>query len=218
MMQKFTINENGRDFVVGDIHGMFDKLTERLHAIKFDPTSDRLFAVGDLVDHGPMSSMALPFIAQPWFHSVRGNHEQMAIEAFESGDPAHHIVNGGAWFALTPRVDQEKFVEAFASLPILIQVETKSGSVGIVHAEYPMGTWTDRRGHSYTPQFTKIFRDNCIWSRDRYTDHDESIVAGIDRIYVGHTPIRDTGIKVLGNHHYIDTGAVFGGPLTIIEL
>ncbi len=48
-------NNIGNDYVCGDVHGCYDKLQEALDEIGFDPTKDRLFIVGDLVDRGPQS-------------------------------------------------------------------------------------------------------------------------------------------------------------------
>ena len=39
---------------------------------------------------------------------------------------------------------------------------------------------------------------------------------GIDYVFLGHTVVEQ--IAVLGNVHYIDTGAVFGGKLSLINL
>ncbi len=49
-MPRFSRNEIGRDFAVGDIHGCFEHLSRSLKAIDFDEGVDRLFSVGDLVD------------------------------------------------------------------------------------------------------------------------------------------------------------------------
>ena len=54
-MPRFAQNTVGRDFAVGDIHGCFTELQRGLEAIGFDPSTDRLFSVGDLVDRGPES-------------------------------------------------------------------------------------------------------------------------------------------------------------------
>ena len=52
----FVLNESGRDFVVGDVHGCFRTLEHALGALTFDPNLDRLFGVGDLVNRGPHSA------------------------------------------------------------------------------------------------------------------------------------------------------------------
>jgi len=54
----FGENREGRDFVVGDIHGMFGHLRMLLKQVSFDAEVDRLFSVGDLVDRCPGFSPA----------------------------------------------------------------------------------------------------------------------------------------------------------------
>ena len=77
-MPRFAQNTVGRDFAVGDIHGCFTELQRGLEAIGFDPSTDRLFSVGDLVDRGPESHLALQWLHKPWFHAICGNHDFMA--------------------------------------------------------------------------------------------------------------------------------------------
>lgn len=72
-------NELGRDFVVGDIHGEFSMLEDALQIIGFDPIKDRLLCCGDMIDRGAESHRAFEFLEQPWFFSVKGNHEDAAV-------------------------------------------------------------------------------------------------------------------------------------------
>lgn len=75
MIHRYTLNERGKDYAVGDVHGHFTKLQQQLDAIGFNQDVDRLFSVGDLVDRGPECDRVLDWLAKPWFHPVRGNHE-----------------------------------------------------------------------------------------------------------------------------------------------
>lgn len=79
-IQQVEANQNGRDFVCGDIHGMFDLVTQFLSHVDFDPLKDRLFACGDLVDRGLKNEDCLRLLDEPWFFSVLGNHEQLMLE------------------------------------------------------------------------------------------------------------------------------------------
>ena len=79
-LMRFPQNTQGRDFAVGDIHGCFNRLQGVLDEMGFDPAKDRLFSVGDLVDRGPDCDQVLDWITRPWFHAVRGNHEDMAMQ------------------------------------------------------------------------------------------------------------------------------------------
>src|SRR3990167_4053677 len=75
LVHRYPPNDKGRDFAVGDIHGHFTLLQEALDRVEFDPEIDRLFSVGDLVDRGPECRQVLNWLAKPWFHPVRGNHD-----------------------------------------------------------------------------------------------------------------------------------------------
>jgi serine/threonine protein phosphatase 1 len=127
----FPINHCGRDFVVSDIHGCFDKLEEKLTEIQFNPKTDRLFCAGDMVDRGSYSEKCLDWLSKPWFHSVRGNHEQMIINAYRGSerDLALSIQNGGEWFNCLFKQDKLEYVEAFELLPYAISIDTKYGKI-----------------------------------------------------------------------------------------
>jgi serine/threonine protein phosphatase 1 len=112
-----------------------------LDGIGFNPEVDRLFSVGDLVDRGPDSELALEWIAKPWFHAVQGNHEDMAIRYVTPGnrDAYHYAANGGAWLIGKTMPEQQEYAIELAALPYAIEVETADGLVGIVHADVSGG-------------------------------------------------------------------------------
>ena len=204
LLQQYSRNLHGIDYVVGDVHGNFSKLSRALDAIKFDLTVDRLFSVGDLVDRGPESDHALDWLKQSWFHAVRGNHEQMAIEFARGQLPINHYTsNGGAWNVANPQHVRAELADAFDALPIAIEVETGNGLVGIVHAECPLHRWQDMHDALTGPN-GEAFRDAMLWSRDRVTHENRDTVEGVRAIVVGHTPL--VRYSSLGNTIYIDTG------------
>ena len=103
MLRHYSRNVTGKDYAVGDIHANFSKLQAALDTICFNPITDRLFSVGDLVDRGPESDEVLDWLAKPWFIPVRGNHEQMAIDFARGGLDAHlYNANGGGWNISNP--------------------------------------------------------------------------------------------------------------------
>lgn len=215
-MDHYPLNVAGRDFVVGDIHGCFTKLQVALKSVEFNDGVDRLFSVGDLVDRGTESALSLEWLNKPWFHAVRGNHEQMAIDAANGlYDPECYIANGGAWFLGMTQQERMAYADAFSVLPIALDIETIAGLIGIVHAECPVSDWGDmaaRLGDCHAG----LFAQSCVWSRDRATNEDTSIITGVKSIIVGHTPMQQP--TQLGNVIYIDTGAVFGCDLTVIQI
>ncbi|VVO21437.1 metallophosphoesterase [Pseudomonas fluorescens] len=221
-VQRFNINSAGRDFAVGDIHGHFTRLQEALDTVDFNPLVDRLFSVGDLVDRGPESlDVDAWLLRKTWFHAVRGNHEQMTIDSYQAGrvsdQCAMHFINGGAWFYGLSRVEQACYANLFAELPLVIEVETAGGPVGIVHADVPRGSWSDLiealAGDDTEAEHVAAM---CLWSRRRITNEDHEGVSGIRAVIVGHTVVPRP--VVLGNVYYIDTGVCMGGHFTLLEL
>jgi len=81
-IRKLPANVQGKDYVVGDLHGCYSLLTRLLEAVQFDKSQDRLFSVGDLIDRGPDSLSCLQLLAEPWFYAVLGNHELMMLDYF----------------------------------------------------------------------------------------------------------------------------------------
>lgn len=222
LIKHFERNTAGRDFAVGDIHGHFTKLQRALDAAGFDPATDRMFSVGDLVDRGPESADVDVWLRKPWFHAVRGNHEQMAIDSYHSetrGDAgALHFANGGAWFYGLPTVEQGCYAELLADLPVAIEVETAAGLVGLVHADCPRRDWSSlvlalEGGDAEAEHVAAM----CQWSRRRIQAEDVSGVSGVRAVVVGHTPVRQPA--VLGNVYHIDTGGWFkDGHFTLLNL
>lgn len=137
-------NAEGRDFVVGDLHGSYDVLMRKMEKVNFDPAKDRVFSVGDLVNRGASSFRCLNLVKNPWFFAVKGNHEQVLLENFESfsaGDEATRAYLrkvGGEWLIEGPELYEEA-VALIDGLPIAIQVggTDSSESFGIVHACTP---------------------------------------------------------------------------------
>ena len=92
-------NTQGRDFFVGDIHGCFYLLSQALDYVGFDTTSDRLFSTGDLIDRGEFSEEVIHWLNQPYFYAIRGNHEQVLLDAVSGKcDEDYHRMMGGDWW------------------------------------------------------------------------------------------------------------------------
>lgn len=150
-VKTFGSNTEGRDFVIGDLHGAYPLFEGLLNHLNFDKSKDRMFSVGDLCDRGPESLKCLELLHEPWFHAVLANHEQMLLHAFEGGPLGRYwAYNGGAWGieALNtwksrriPTDDEHRvfdLLEPISELPYLITVNLTNGKkVHILHAELP---------------------------------------------------------------------------------
>lgn len=200
-------------WLMGDLHGCHDVLMAKLKGQKFNPYEDLLISVGDLIDRGPDSLKCLELLDKNWFYAIRGNHEQMAIDALEQHELALWAINGGEWFARSSVSDQEevkRWLLACRGLPLVMEVDALSGVHVIAHADYP--------DHHYEWQKTVDWH-RVLWDRQRLSDHlagRHSVIEGADHFWFGHTPLKHR--YDAGNQHYIDTGAVFGGDLTLVQL
>lgn len=221
LIKRFPINTAGRDFAVGDIHGHFTRLKRALDAVGFDPAVDRLFSVGDLVDRGPESEQAMEWLAMPWFHSVRGNHDDYVCR-YDTCDTENWLINGGAWFMGLSSVEQANYAQVFRELPIAIEVETQNGLVALVHADCPFPSWFQLQfalEGGLGGQQLKVVKNACLWSRSRLENCDTNVVEDIRAVVCGHTPVRHP--VVLGNVYHIDTAGWLhekGGYFTLLNL
>jgi len=202
----FELNEEGRDFFVGDIHGMYDEFIEELVRVDFHPDIDRVFSVGDLIDRGPKSPESLNLLTHTWFHAVRGNHEELML-----GSHGWHVhqMNGGSW---TNAFDSDDlyFLKRLIlkTMPFTMTVNTNRGKVGVVHAESAK-IW--KHNSLLTKELNTWARTLIKYPSKRYT------VEGVDLVVVGHTPT--TKVVRFTNHVYIDTGACFKeGYLTLLSV
>ncbi|MDI5984839.1 metallophosphoesterase [Halomonas sp. M4R5S39] len=203
-------NIRGRDFFVGDIHGQHRLLLEAMRRVGFDPATDRLFSVGDLIDRGTDSLACLSLAARPWFHAVRGNHEELALSALREGQDstawALWMINGGGWVARSGVGEVRKILnEALRHLPLAREVAIAGKRIGMIHAE-PPADWS---------RLADADPETLVWGRARIQRRDETPVAGVDAVVVGHTIVERP--LTLGNVHYIDTGAFCTGQLTLVD-
>lgn len=83
---------------IGDIHGCYNSMVALLD--KLEPYYSRQFIfVGDYIDRGPASKKVVDYLLE--FKKkidcvfLRGNHEQMLLDAFDGGEKSMWMMNGG---------------------------------------------------------------------------------------------------------------------------
>ena len=213
-------DENINVYVVGDIHGCYTQLMSKLKEIKFNFNTDLLICVGDLVDRGKENEKVFNLLREHWFISIKGNHEHFCQEGFLNDHVAYsHKApnNGGSWFYKLNEDIQEHIVNRFKSLPVLLEVHYQNKKFGFVHADVPNLDWEELK-KEVTKNYKyhgRLVTDLCMWTRD--TVYKDTVdVKNIHRVFLGHTVLEE--IKHVGNCTFLDTGVVFGGKLSIVNL
>ena len=198
-------------FAVGDIHGNLSRLEQLMEEIKpaFNPDSDTLVFLGDYIDRGPDSKGVVDFILRlrrkfPRVVCLKGNHEAMLLDWVIKGENSDlYLYNGGGATIKTYSQDGEfklppEHLAFFTSL--LLYYETEEYI--FVHAGMKAGIpLAEQDPH------------DLIWIREEFIlspqDFGKTVV-------FGHTPLQR--VYLTPNKIGIDTGAVYGGKLTCLEL
>ena len=206
-----------RTFVIGDIHGCAATL-RRLVEVSLRPLSiDRIYLLGDLIDRGPDSKGVLDFIFELRerglsVSSVRGNHEEMFLQACRDNNLGLWIANGGqaalsSFQADGPGDIPPVYREFLDSLPHYILFD----DFVIVHA-----------GLNF--DLPNPFDDTSamLWTRSHFVDRQR---IGGRRLICGHTLVPRSRLEASLNSSKImlDNGCALGrqpemGSLAALEL
>ena len=220
-----------RVFAAGDVHGEFGELEAELAAHDFDPEVDALVLVGDLTDRGPDSMAAFDWMARPWVHRVLGNHCVAPRLVLDQQVARHDFSQwGGDWWLALRGSEPHRLAALLEDAPVALTVLTPGGRrVGVVHADcgrdwdaHVAGLMSDRRGER------QWRTDLSLWSREtinrlmKAKENGEAVdpetvsVAGIDHVFHGHTPLGRP--FTFANRSFLDTGACFGGDMTVVDV
>jgi serine/threonine protein phosphatase 1 len=210
---RHLLNAQGRDFVVGDLHGCVDALRWLLREIGFDAARDRLFSVGDLIDRGSQSEEALELLDKPWFYSVMGNHEEALCLVAEGSMRRNWWCSiGGDWADTLTDEQLQGYARRLRTLPLVRVVGGGARRFNILHAEF-LGDDAELDAGA----FTERVHQQLLWGRElALGGAAPALQSGLSITYCGHTPMREMGR--IGSQIFIDTGAfALTGKLTITE-
>jgi serine/threonine protein phosphatase 1 len=225
--------EGLRLYAIGDVHGCDALLAEVHAAVGADlgerPVSDyRVIHIGDYEDRGPNSAGVIEELVEMMAGDerivcLRGNHEEILLDFLddpENGGEAF-LANGGratlrsygvadGTGVFFRRSAYRKLAEGLqAAMPAAhrrfleaLPLSVRFGDYLFVHAGIRPGVPLERQD-----------AEDLIWIRDEFLsdgrDHGFVVVHG-------HTPASRP--EVMPNRINIDTGAVYGGPLTCLVL
>jgi serine/threonine protein phosphatase 1 len=197
-------------FAIGDIHGCHQALLQILRQCRdyAQGRGHRLVFIGDYVDRGPDSRSVVETLRGLKQRSVpgtviclMGNHEEMMLDAIESGDPLHWFHNGGqetlaSYGTRDPLSVPSNDVAWIRSLSLSFDDGKRLFAHAGIDPDYPL----DQQP-----------REALLWIRGRFHDAERDF----GRLIVhGHTPTRDGEPEVRPNRINIDTACVYGGVLT----
>jgi len=195
-------------FAVGDIHGCLDKLSRLMAACEAHAggRAARYVFLGDYIDRGPQSRGVIELLmrrqaGQPGtIVCLRGNHEQMAIDAHasERAVPLWLANNGASTLRNYGGRISPEHLDWLAALPFCHD----DGLRFFVHA----GIDLDLPLAEQAPEV-------MVWMREPFLTYCDEVDCGRFIVH-GHTPLR-TGTPDLRRRRLnLDTAAVMGGPLS----
>ncbi|MEO1238130.1 MAG: metallophosphoesterase family protein [Pseudomonadota bacterium] len=221
-----------RLYAIGDIHGHLAKLVDAHREVLADRerTGDGdalVIHLGDLVDRGPDSRGVIDYMMHgvetgaPW-RVIKGNHDRMFTDFVRHAREddrlwadlhwLHDRLGGAATLAsygVVPKLLEKKVTlakRAAAAVPEAhlrfledLPLFHRTDEVFLVHAGIKPGVPLGEQSE-----------DDLLWIREEFlddgTDHGHLVVHG-------HTPVEAPEHR--GNRVALDTGAAFGGPLTV---
>ena len=222
-------------YVISDIHGMYDKYAAMLEVIAFG-AEDTLYVLGDVLDRGPDPVRILRDMAvRPNVYPILGNHEIMALSVLKdmcvdiTADNCDSHMDEGAVHRLLDwqqeggtttlegfhALSKEARADLLDYLWDFAPYETvTAGERTFVLVHSGLGNFRpDKKLSQYTPE-------ELAFCRPDYADYlfeDRSVY-----VVAGHTPTQlihgKAAIFQQYNNICIDCGAVFGGKLACLRL
>lgn len=209
----------GRQIVIGDIHGCPKTLERLLNEVIKVEVGDTLYYLGDYIDRGPNSKKVVDIIIEQMITGINticllGNHEDMLLKAIGSNEEYQNWIKNGGRQALNsfkinhPSQLKKRYLLFFQSLKPYVELD----KFILVHG-----------GLNFDIEDPLSDISSMCWIRNSEVDLKKTRGK---RLVVGHTPSKLGKIKrSLGqNRILLDGGCVFGelensfGNLVALEL
>jgi bis(5'-nucleosyl)-tetraphosphatase (symmetrical) len=107
-------------YAIGDIQGCYDELSVLLDRVRFDPSEDRLWLVGDLINRGPQSLKVARFVRSlgDAVLAVLGNHDLHLLAIVFGG---HRVNRGDTFTDLLDASDVQDIADWLRHRPLLVR-------------------------------------------------------------------------------------------------
>lgn len=222
-------------YAIGDVHGMAERLLQLHQAIRDDIAASggppaTIVHLGDYIDRGPdsrgviaaiiaLETETAPSRGRYTIVNLRGNHEQMMLDALGRANPTARrlwTANGGDTTIESyrrARSERQSLID-LAHLRWLRRLPTAyrapDQNLVFVHAGIDPELFPHCAEHVRMWTRSARFFDVAHWP-------DREALRSLIVVH-GHTPTNDFSPDVTAQRINVDTGAVFGGPLTCVVL
>jgi serine/threonine protein phosphatase 1 len=220
------MNENqinlSNTYFISDIHGEYDKFKKLLEYIEYDE-SKNLFILGDLCDRGEKTKEVIEYILTlPNVKMILGNHDYFMIKSLESMDYTVNWLSigyGGNATLRSYNYNLNDYLKNYTTeyknhcelLNKMFYYYEEFDSLVMVHAGVnPNRNIEEGQG-----------LNDILFIREEFYNHEEPMKNKV--IMFGHTPTNfidnndKDEIYVDDRKIGIDTGAVFGGKMSLIK-
>ena len=208
--------KKGREFVIGDIHGAFKALEQCLNRARFNPETDTLFSLGDLVDGWPESSKCIDYLLGiPNLNYIQGNHDVTALQWMESGiiPDGWERQGGKATINSYSGSVPDSHIKLIREAPKYLVDRDRLFVHGGIDPFFP---------------FEEQDPNDFLWDRTLYYEamrekekNAERQLTSFREVFIGHTPVHREGylepFKAC-EVWMMDTGAGWNGVLSLMDL
>ncbi len=218
-----------RTFVIGDIHGQYDKLKTILELAQVND-DDRIIQLGDIVDRGPHPFECIDLLLK-WKNVIfiRGNHDDEFEEVFLKQGQLHFGGAHGArdtsaaWYALNDQPEKQAFYRKFFATmqkDYYIDENNRCYVHGGFNRHFPITEQSKIQYYWDRDLLTAAMSFNSMNYEDK-NKYKFKIKDNFKEIFLGHTPTTYWGVETpmfLCNKIWnLDTGSGKGGLLTIMN-
>lgn len=200
-----------RRFAIGDIHGCYKTLRKMVEEVLLLTPEDTLYLLGDYIDRGPDSVGVLDYLMKLQesgfdVRPIRGNHEEMLLEAVNDPTARSLWYGNGGWGTLrefgveSPELIPHRFLDFMTALPYILTTE----EYVFVHAGLDFRTINPLQDTS---------RQFMLWARDCQV---ASAKIGDRTLITGHcvTPLFTIKASLATHHIFLDNGCYDKGEIS----
>jgi len=229
-----------RLIIIGDIHGCIDELNELMQALA-PSIDDQLFFIGDLIDRGPDSIGVVRQVVQ-WSKQmdvklILGNHEEKFLRYVQ------HIKDGSGIEKQMKRIDEfPQLLDALGDdelrflqqayhsihLPAYNSLLIHGGLCRDIQFCLPATYLYQEDNSDINKQLSLLNKTRYLNPEGKFVSYGEEKPEDIfwaddykgqfGHIYFGHHPFMQPDPYKFTHATAIDTGCVYGGWLTAVEL